>query len=62
MWKIASGKLLDRELISGLCDDQEQWGGGVGGRLKTEGIVAYLKVIHLVEQQKRMQHFKAIIL
>jgi len=42
MWKIVDGKLLYRGLSSLVCDDQDGWNGGVGGRLKREGIVAYL--------------------
>ena len=37
-------------------------GGGVGEGLKREGIYVYLKVIHVIVQQKLTQHCKAIIL
>ena len=46
-----------------LCDNVERWDGGeVGGRLKREGISVYSWLIHIVLQQKPMQHCKAIIL
>ena len=35
---------------------------GVGGRFKREGIYVYLWLIHIVLQQKPIQHCKAIIL
>ena len=34
---------------------------GVRGRLKREGMYEYLLLIHLLVQQKRMQHCRAII-
>ena len=46
-----------------LCDNVERWDGGeVGGRLKREGISVYSWLIHIVVQQKPIQHCKAIIL
>ena len=41
-----------------LCDDLEEWGGGVGGRLKREGI----QLTHTVVRKKLTQSCKAIIL
>jgi len=37
-------------------------GGEVGGRFKGEEIYVYLWLIHVVVQQKPIQHCKAIIL
>ena len=46
-----------------LCDDLEGWGGGrMGGRVKREGIYVYILLIHVIVQQKLIQHCKAIIL
>ena len=45
-----------------LCDDPEEWGGGVGGRLKGEGIYVYIQLIHIIVQQKPTQNCKAITL
>ena len=45
-----------------LCDDLDGWDGGVEGRLKREGTHVYLRLIHVVVQQKLTQHCKAIIL
>ena len=46
-----------------LCDDLEGWDGSGGrGRLKREGICIHTEPIHVVVQQKLMQHCKAIIL
>ena len=42
-----------------LCDDLEVWDGGVGGRLKREGLRVYVDLIHAVVQQKLTQHSKA---
>ena len=42
-----------------LCDDLEVWDGGVGGRLKREGIRVLVELIHVVVQQKLTQHSKA---
>ena len=46
------------------CFNKERgWGWEwVGGRLKKEGIYAYLQLIHIVVQQKVAQHCKANIL
>ena len=44
-----------------LCDDLERWNLGVGGRLKREGMYVSMWLIHVVVQQKLMQHCKAII-
>ena len=43
-----------------LCDDPEGWDGG--GRLKGEGIYVYLRLIHIIVQQKLRKQGKAIIL
>ena len=46
-----------------LYDDLEEWDwGGVGGRLKREGIYVYIYLIHVVIQQKLIQYCKAILL
>ena len=46
-----------------LCDNLEGWDGWeVGGRLKREGTCVYPWLIHVVAQQKPIQHCKAIIL
>ena len=45
-----------------LCDDPEVWGGGVGGRLKGEGIYVYIQLIHIIVQQKLIQHLKQLFL
>ena len=37
-----------RELSLLLCDDLEGWDGGMGGRLKREGIYVYIWLIHVV--------------
>ena len=37
----------------------KQW-GGVEGRLKKEGIYVYLQLIHIVIQQKPIQHCKTV--
>lgn len=37
----------------------KQW-GRVGGRLKEEGIYVYLQLIHIVIQQKPIQHCKTV--
>ena len=43
------------------CDDLERWDGEwVGGEFKTEGIYVYIRLIHVVVQQKLTQHCKAI--
>ena len=44
-----------------LCDDVEGWDGD-RGMVKREGIYVYLWPIHIVVQQKPIQHCKAIIL
>ena len=45
-----------------LCDILEGWdAGGMGGRLKRQGIYVYLWLIHIVEWQKPTQHCKAVI-
>ena len=48
----ASGKLLYSPKSSARCsvmDDLEEWdGGGLGGRLKREGIYVILQLIHIV--------------
>ena len=36
-------------------------GLGVGGRPRTEGIYAYIQLIHFIVQQRHMQRGKAII-
>ena len=36
------------------------WGGGVGGRLKREGIYVHLRLIHVDAWQKPTQHGKTI--
>ena len=44
-----------------LCDDPEGWdGGGMGGRMKGEGIEVYTQLLHFIVQQKLRQHCKAI--
>ena len=35
-----------------LCDDLEEWDGGVGGSFMREGIYVYLWLIHVVVWQK----------
>ena len=35
---------------------------GVGGKFKREGIYVYLYLIHVLIQQRQIQHCKAIIL
>ena len=50
-----------RELSSVLYDDLEEWNGGMGGRLKREGIDVYLQLIQVVIWEKLTQHCKAII-
>ena len=46
-----------------LCDDLEGWDGSVGrGRLEREGICVHIELIHVVVQQRLMQHCNAIIL
>ena len=50
-----------------LCDDLDGRdgvgeGGGNGGKVKREGLYVYLELIHVVVQQKLIQHCKAIIL
>jgi len=45
-----------------LCDDPEEWGGGVRGRLKGEGIYVYIQLIHIIVQQKLIQHLKQLFL
>ena len=44
-----------------LCDNLGVW-GGLEGTLKREGMHVYLRLDHLVVQQKPTQHCKAIIL
>ena len=34
----------------------------MGGRVKREGICVYILLIHVIVQQKLIQHYKAIIL
>lgn len=43
-----------------LWDEVEGWDGGVGGRLKKEGLYVYIWQIHVVVQQKLMQHCRVI--
>ena len=38
-----------------LCDDLEGWDGGLGGKLKREEIYVFLRLIHVVVQQKLAQ-------
>ena len=45
-----------------LCDDLDGLDEGMGETHKREGIFGYLRPIHAVVQQKRIQHCKAIIL
>ena len=37
-----------------LCDDLEGWDGdgGVGGRLRREGVYVYIELVHFVAPQK----------
>ena len=52
-----------RDLNSVLCDGLEGWDArGCGRRLSREGIYVYLQRIHIVVQQKPIQHCNAIIL
>ena len=51
-----------RALSLVLCDDLEGRDQGVGGRLKREGTCVYIQLIHVVIQQKGVQHCKTIIL
>ena len=44
-----------------LCDEAEGWDVGVGGRFQREGIYVYLELIHVIVQQKQIQHCQAII-
>ena len=64
--QIASEKLLDKPGSSARCSLMTQRsrmvGGEVGGRFKGEEIYVYLWLIHVVVQQKPIQHCKAIIL
>ena len=55
-WEVA---VYHRELSLVLCDDLEVWDGGVGGRLKREGLRVLVELIHVVVQQKLTQHSKA---
>ena len=50
-----------RELSSVFCDDLEGW-VGVGGRSKREGICMYRQLIHVVVQQKLIQHCNPMLL
>ena len=61
---IGGGKLLlYKNLRLVLCVDLEGgMEGGVGGKLKREGIYVYLRLIHVAVQQKLTQHCKIIIL
>lgn len=38
------------------------WGRESGGRLKREEVAVYLRMIHVVVQEKPTQHFRAIVL
>lgn len=39
---------------------KEEWDGGVGGRLKKEGLYVHIWLIHAVVQQTLIQHCRAI--
>ena len=57
-----SGKLLHNTGCSVQCPvNLEGWDGKVRERLRREGIYVYLQQIHIVVQQKPMQHCRAII-
>lgn len=61
---LAGSCCIDRELSLVLCDGLEGWdGGGVGGMLKRKGYMykSYIYMIHVVVQQKLIQHYKATI-
>ena len=51
-----------------LCDEREEGRGeggggfGVGGRLKRQEMCVYLRLIHVVVQQKLTQYCEAIVL
>jgi len=45
-----------------LSDDPEGWNAGVRGRPKREGVYVYIRLIHLVVQQKLTQRWKTTIL
>ena len=49
-----------RELSPVPCNNLEKWNGGTGGRFQSEGIYVYLRLFHVVVQQKPTQHCKAI--
>ena len=44
-----------------LCDDLEGWNAGVRGRPQREAIYVYIRLIHLVLQQKLAQYWKTTI-
>ena len=52
-----------REISLVLCDDLEGWGRSWGGKEAQEegNLYVYLPLIHVVVQQKPIQHCKAII-
>ena len=41
-----------------LCDNENGWDGGLGGRLKKEGIYVYKELTHIDVQQKLTSHCK----
>ena len=43
------------------CDDLEGW-AGVGGRPQREGMGIYRQLIHVLVQQKLMQHCNPVLL
>ena len=65
MCEIASGKLLDSTGSSDQCFVTSQrggMGGQMGGRLQREEVRVYLRLVHIVVQQKPTQPCKPIIL
>ena len=44
----AARTLQNRELSSVLCNGLEWWDAGMGGMSKSEGIYAYIQLIHLI--------------
>ena len=57
-WKL----LYNRELSPVLCDILDGWNEEVAGRFKRKGLHVYLKLIHIVMQQKPTRLCKVIIL
>ena len=58
---MTSGELIYSPVSSVFCDDLKRRGKGVEGGSRG-GRYLYLQVIHIVVQQKPIQHCKGIIL